>query len=259
MEPLDVSVRDHVAYAVIDRPGAHNAIDEGLLDALERLLDTVRRRDDVRVLVITGRGDAFCLGLDLQLLRRAFDDLEYFRQVLDRYQAILLGLEALDVPVVAAVNGTTRAGGFELLLACDLVLVAQEARIADHHTHFGMLPGGGASQRAPRKLGVQQAKALLFTAGWLDGREAVAAGVALRAVPRDELSSAVEELVAQLRTKPRTCLGELKRLIADGDDLDVTQAVALEIDRLVAYLRDSPDGHEGFHAYLEQRPPSWSL
>jgi enoyl-CoA hydratase/carnithine racemase len=258
MDSIDFSVRDRVAYAVLDRPDSLNAIDESVLDGLESVLTTIRDGADVRALVITGRGDAFCVGLDLQLLQRAFDDLDYFRAVLLRYNQVLLDLEALDVPVVAAVNGTTRAGGFELALACDLVLIADEARIADHHTHFGMLPGGGASQRAPRKLGDQRAKQLLFTAGWLTGPEAVAAGLALRSVPAAELDAAVEDLVSQLRTKSRACLGTLKYLIADGSQLPMTEAVSLEVERFMDYMHTYPDGHEGFHAYLEGRPPSWA-
>jgi len=259
MDGIDFGVRQRVAYAVLDRPDAHNAIDETVLEGLQGVVDAVRRDDDIRALVVTGRGDAFCLGLDLQLLRRAFDDLDYFHDVLRRYNAVLFALEHLEVPVVAAVNGTTRAGGFELALACDLVLIAESARIADHHTHFGMLPGGGASARAPRKLGDQQAKALLFTAGWLTGREAVAAGLALRAVPAADLPDAVEELVSQLRTKSRACLGTLKRLMADAQPLPLPAAVALEVERFVDYLRVYDDGHEGFRAYLERRPPTWSL
>ena len=257
MNTIDLALRDRIAYATIDRPDARNAVDDEVIADLRSTLDAVAG-SDARALVVTGRGDVFCLGLDLGLLRRAFEDLDYFADVLRRYNDVLLALEDAEVPVIAAVNGTTRAGGFELLLACDLVVVADEARIADHHAHFGMLPGAGASQRAPRKLGDQQARALLLTGGWLTGPEAAAAGIALRSVPRAELDDAVEALVSQLRGKSRACLAQLKRLMRDGAGLPLDQAVDMEAQRLIAYLRTHDDGHEGFRAYLERRPPSWS-
>jgi enoyl-CoA hydratase/carnithine racemase len=257
MTALRRQVQDRVLHVTIDRPESLGAVDEAVLEGLEAAIAAVRADRRLRALVITGTGDAFCVGLDLGLLRRAFGDLAYFRAVLERFNALLFDLEALDVPVLAAVNGLTRAGGFELLLACDLVLVAEDARIGDVHTRFGVLPGGGATQRAPRKLGSQRARELILTARWLTGREAVDYGIALRAVPRDALDGAVDELLAGLVDKPRDCLGAAKHAIVAGADLPLRAGVDLEVDTLLAYLASSPAGPEGFAAWLERRPPRW--
>jgi enoyl-CoA hydratase/carnithine racemase len=249
--------RERVAWLTLDRPDALNGIDEDVIADLAAVVDGVRRDPDVRALVVTGAGDAFCVGLDLGLLERAFADLDYFRSVLERFNGVLNDLEALEVPVIAAVNGVTRAGGFELLLACDLVVVASEARVADHHAAFGMMPGGGATQRLPRKIGDQRAKALILTARWLHGDEAVAWGLALDSVPRAALPERVEALAADLVDKPRPCMAAVKAAIAAGAHLPIHDAVRTEIEVFDRYMRTHDAGHEGFAAYREGRDPSW--
>lgn len=250
-------VADRVATCTLNRPSAMNGIDEEILAGLAEVVAKVRADDSVRTLVITGAGDAFCVGLDIDLLGRAFGDSAYFRTVLERLKAILLDLEALPVPVIAAVNGLARAGGFEIALACDLVVVADEARIADHHMSFGIVPGGGATQRAPRKMGQQRARELIFTARWLRGPEAVEAGLALRSVPRAELDAAVEALTSQIRSRSRACLAATKAAMNEGAALPIGEAVDVEIAHFMEYLDGEPTSREGYQAYLEKREPVW--
>ena len=243
----------------LDRPGALNAIDDAVVERLDEVLARIERDDSVRALVVTGTGETFCVGMDLACLERGFRDHAYFRSFLERLAAVLLRMEALPVPVIAAVNGLTRAGGFEIVLASDLVLIANEARIADDHGRFAVLPGGGSTQRAPRKLGWQRAADLILTARWIEGPGAVEYGIALRSVPRAELSAAVEELVDRLRGKSRAFLGAAKAAMRDGAALPLEDAVRLEIDRFIQHLERSPDAQEGFTAYREKRPPRWSM
>ncbi|MGH3115149.1 MAG: enoyl-CoA hydratase/isomerase family protein, partial [Gaiellaceae bacterium] len=216
MSAVEYEVRDRIGYARLNRPRALNAIDEEVLAALAGLVETVAGDEDVKAFVLTGTGDAFCVGLDLGLLERAFADTAYFRDVLVRLKDLLLGLEALPMPVVAAVNGTTRAGGFEIMLACDLVLVADEARIGDTHLAYGIVPGGGATQRLPRLVGMQRARDLIYTGRWIDGCEAVEAGLALRSVPSAGLDTAVEELVGVFRNRSRAALAATKTAMRQG-------------------------------------------
>jgi enoyl-CoA hydratase/carnithine racemase len=250
-------IRDRVGYATFNRPKALNAIDEEVLADLAALLPRVGGDPGVKALVFGGAGEVFSVGLDLGLLEKAFADTEYFRDVLVRLKRALLDVEALPVPVVAAVNGLARAGGFELMLACDLVLIAEEARIGDTHVAFGILPGGGASQRLPRLIGRQRARDLILTGRWIMGPEAVAMGLALRSVPRADLPAAVEELVARFRSLSRPALASTKRLMNDGFALPLEDALDLEIERFIAYLDTEPTAREGLRASLERRDPAW--
>ncbi|HVL89314.1 MAG TPA: enoyl-CoA hydratase/isomerase family protein [Actinomycetota bacterium] len=255
--PVDIRVRDRVAFLTLSRPEARNAIDEAMLEALPPALRRVRDDPDVKALVITGAGDAFCIGLDIDLLERAFDDPEYFRDVLERFKRILGDIEALPVPVVAAANGLTRAGGFELMLSCDLAVVAAEARIADHHLAFGIVPGGGSTQRLPRKIGEQRAREIIFTGRWLTGDEAAHYGLALHAAPLTRLGDAVEDVVAPLRHRSRTALAATKAAMNEGASLPLVQALGVETDVFMRYLTNDPHAAEGFRAYREGRDPQW--
>lgn len=255
--PVLFEARDRIGTLTLHRPDAMNGIDEAMLAALPHTLAAVAADPGVKALVITGAGDAFCVGLDIGLLERAFADLAYFRDVLERFKRVLLDLEALPVPVVAAVNGLARAGGFEMALACDLVLIANEARIADHHLSFGIVPGGGATQRLARRVGQQRAREIIFTARWVSGEEAAAIGLALRSVPRAELPDAVESLVGVFRDRSRPGLAATKAAMNEGAGLPLAQALDVEIDHFLRYLAEEPTSREGFRAYVEKRAPSW--
>ncbi len=251
-----ISERPHAVVGTLDGGGL-NSLDEEALGGLDALVDRAAGDQDVRALVLTGAGSSFCVGLDLGLLGRAFDDHDYFLDVVGRFHAVLRRIEALPVPVVAAVNGTTRAGGFELLLACDLVVVADEARIADHHLAVGMLPGGGASARLPRLVGPQRAREILFTGRFLTGPEAADVGLALRSVPGERLLETALELAAGIAGNPRHTLGRLKALLDEQDGLPVAEACRVELAHFRRYLDEEPLADDGYRAFVEKREPAW--
>jgi putative hydratase len=255
--PVQSEIRHRVWYSVLNNPSELNGITEQTLADLESVCSSIEASTSCRALVITGVEDVFCVGLHLRVLDRGFKDHAYFKSTLDRYNALLFQLSALPVPVVAAVNGTCRAGGFELMLAADLVIVVDDARIGDVHTPFGVMPGGGSTQRLPRLVGAQRARDIILTGRWLTGVQAAAAGLALRSVPRAELNASVEELVDHFRAGSRSCLAEVKSVMRDGADLELASAVHLETERFMAYLDRSHDATEGFNAYRERRAPQW--
>jgi len=254
---VEYEVRDRVGYATLNRPHALNAIDEGVLGDLAALLPQVADDQGVKALVFSGAGEVFSVGLDLGLLEKAFADTTYFRDVLERLKRILLDIEALPVPAIAAINGLARAGGLELALACDLVLIADEARVGDTHLAYGIVPGGGATQRLPRAIGRQRARDLILTGRWIMGPEAAEIGLALKSVPRASLEAAVEELAGRFRGLSRACLGATKAAIVAGAALPLDEALDVEIDHFIRYLDTEPTAREGFNASLERRDPVW--
>jgi len=256
-DTLNFEIRDRVGYVQFSTPDTLNSISEARLEDLERVIAQVNENAEVRALTITGSGRAFCIGLDLELLQRAFADIGYFEKVVRRLQAVLLDLESLPVPVIAAVNGYARAGGFELAIACDFMVIADEAKIGDRHTNLGVLPGGGISPRLPRRVGEQRAKALVLLAPWLSGEQAVDYGLALRSVPLAELPAAVEDMLGELRHRPRECSAAIKRAMHAARTLDSAQAVEFEIRTFVEYMGKLPYGLEGYQASLAGRTPSW--
>jgi enoyl-CoA hydratase/carnithine racemase len=254
---LEFSIRDRVARVRFSTPESLNSISEDRIADLQAVVRAVREDTSVRALTITGSGRAFCVGLDFDLLKKAFADIGYFESVVRRLNAVLLDIEELPVPVIAAVNGYARAGGFELALACDFILIADEAKIGDNHAQVGVMPGGGATQRLPQRIGLQKAKALVFMANWLTGPEAVACGLALRSVPLAQLEQASEEMLSVLVHRPRSLSATLKRTMNASRVLDRRTGIEFEISNFVSFMGNEPIGREGYNASLEKRDPAW--
>jgi enoyl-CoA hydratase/carnithine racemase len=254
---LTLEIRERIARVTFTTPDALNSISEERIADLQHVVRTVREDESLRAMSITGTGRAFCVGLDLNLLKKAFADINYFESVVRRLNGVLLELEDLPIPVIAAVNGYARAGGFELALACDFILIADEAKIGDNHAQVGVMPGGGATQRLPQRIGMQNAKALIFMANWLTGREAVDCGLALRSVPLTQLNAATEEMLSVLVHRPRTLSATLKRTLHAGRLLDRKAGIEFEISNFVHYMGQEPYAREGYHASLEKRDPTW--
>jgi enoyl-CoA hydratase/carnithine racemase len=254
---MQYRVDRRVAYVTFCRPERMNSIDEDTLADMQWLIGELSGDPDLRAVVLTGTGRAFSVGLDLGLLERAFDDVDYFETVLRRLNAFYVALEDLPMPVVASVNGIARAGGYEIVLAADLVVISDDARVGDVHAPFGVPPGGGASYRLPRRVGEQRAKELIFTGRWLVGPETVEYGIALRSVPADALEKATEELVEQLRDKPRSCVGTAKAMIHDSRHLPTAAAAETELRAFMHWARTAGDPGEGMRAFVEHRAPNW--
>ena len=236
-----------------------NSLTPHTIAQLNQMLRAAEDDPTLRAVVIRGAGDkAFSVGMDLTFLGDCFADPDgVFVPFLRSYHATLQRLEHLGVPVVAQVDGLARAGGFELILACDIVIVADDAKVGDVHVSFGVPPGAGASARAARKLGDQRAKALMLTPTWLDGPTMVAWGLALSSHPRAELDRAVEAFVASMRGQSRPVMAMTKRLITSARELTFEQGLDYELAMFEHALRELPDIGEGFEAFRDKRPSHW--
>jgi enoyl-CoA hydratase/carnithine racemase len=256
---LDFSVDDRVAYSTFARPESRNSLSEQSLDDLNDVVARVQEDHHLRALVLRGQGDAFCVGLEPELLASAFADLEYYEHLLTRVAATCLSLEALEVPVIAAVNGTASEVGFELALACDFIVIADDAEIGDGRGDKGRVPGGGATVRLPRAVGAQHAREILYSARLVPGTEAAAIGLALRSVPAAKLDAEVATIASGFANKSRGALATVKRQINGELGLDTPSGVEYERSEFLRYLREpGSDALEGFRAGQEERPPSWT-
>ncbi|GAA1386381.1 enoyl-CoA hydratase/isomerase family protein [Pseudonocardia kongjuensis] len=242
-----------VTTVTLNRPERLNAIGPETVAALDAALDDLPPQN--RVLVIAARGRAFSAGGDLTAISTlAGDDaLERFHASIS---AVLRRIELLPVPVVAAVNGITVAGGLELVAACDIAVAAESATFGDGHPRFGLLPGGGGSVRLPRRIGVTRAKYLMFTGESVPAATMQAWGLVSRVVPDDALRPAVEELSGLLAARSRDGLARMKDLIDTGLESTPDDALARE-QVVVGEHTGSADYHEGLAAFRERRAPRW--
>ena len=247
--------RGPAAWIRLTRPDKRNAIDADVLAGIGAGLDRAAE-DGARVVVLTGSGPAFCAGADLSAVGADLDDLGAIERLLDGASKLTLRIEEHPTPVIAAVNGAAIAGGFELVLACDLVVAAESAKLADGHAKWGLFPGAGSSVRLPRLIGANRARHLMYTGVTMSARQMQELGVVNLVVPDDELDTAVVTLCDQLASRSPAMLRRMKRLITTALTMPVPAALSLEYAEACEHLR-SPDVAAGLAAFAHGRPPSF--
>lgn len=226
---VDVAVVDAVATVTLNRPEALNAITPAMLAELISALEALAADGSVRVVVLTGAGRAFSAGVDLKALGERSLDGGSVGDILDvpARRAIEL-LTTMPKVVVAKVNGFCFTGALELALACDLIVVAEAAKLGDTHAKFGLRPTWGMSQRLIRLVGAARARELSYTARTFTGAEAAAWGLAVRTVPAPELDGAVDELVAALLANSGDSQAAYKDLYRAALDHGLASGLAYE-------------------------------
>ncbi|MEO8298426.1 MAG: enoyl-CoA hydratase [Burkholderiales bacterium] len=225
--PLVLVERCEPGYAVVtlNRPDAMNALSRRLRAELAAAIDALATDSAVRVLILTGQGRAFSAGIDVKEL--ATLGLAGSDAVADPVAA----LARFTGPVIGAINGVAVTGGFELALACDVLLASTSARFADTHARIGVMPGWGLSQRLSRAIGISRAKELSLTGNYLGAEQAAQWGLVNRVVAPDELLPQARQLALDMLSVAPHMLTAYKRLIDDGFALPFGDAMALEARR----------------------------
>ncbi len=244
-----------VARLTLNRPKALNALNSELLGELERALDELAARDDLRAVLITGAGEkSFVAGADIAEMRDKTP--EEARRFAAQALATFKRLENLPVPVVALVNGFCLGGGCELALACDWAVASDNALFGQPEVLLGVIPGFGGTQRLPRRIGPAMALDLITTGRKIDAREALRVGLVNRVVPQAELETLAEELTRQLGANGPQAIRAAKQAIHAGQDQPLDSALALETS-LFALGFAGTEQREGMGAFLEKRAPNF--
>lgn len=242
-----------VADLRLDRPDQLNAFDTVMLLELREIqLELADLAGDVCVVVLSGRGDAFCAGADIGHINQIYRDTPRIRRFLHALRDAIVGFERLPQPVIAGVHGVVLAGGIELMLGCDVVVAARSTRIADHHMQRGFIPGGGSTQRLPRRLPRPVARDLLLSGRWLRAQEAFDVGLVSRVVDDDELRGHVADLAATMASRSWRALSEVKRLASLAEALPLAEGLEEEIRTIMDYYAD-PRFREGLDDFLGDR------
>jgi enoyl-CoA hydratase len=246
--------RDRLGIITLNRPARLHAIDVPMLLAIERAIDKLEAGDDVRVIIVTGAGDkAFMAGGDINGLnsRRG---LAHYVEFSDLVHRVFRRFETSDKPTIAAVNGYALGGGMELMLATDIRILADTARIGLTEISLGLFPGAGGTQRMPRQIAPCVAKELMFTGDHIDAEQAVKLGLANRVVPKADLMQETLAFAARIAEKSPLVLKLMKRTINNGSDMTLVAGLAYEAS-MISLVLDSEDAHEGLGAFIAKRPP----
>jgi 2-(1,2-epoxy-1,2-dihydrophenyl)acetyl-CoA isomerase len=254
---------DAVARITLDRPAAKNALTIEMRDAIVDAVYAARADDDVRAVLVTGVGDAFCAGMDLSASTVAKASEPGYRTrstseaLREGVQAFIRELWELDKPTIAAVNGAAVGPGAHLALACDFVLVHERTRFLWSFAKWGLVVDAGGAYLLPRLVGLPRAKAMVMLGEGATGQEAVDLGLAYRCVAEDALEGAASELAARLAAGPTRSLGLSKRLLNASFETDLAHSLDLE-GAYQSLAATSSDLGEGMAAFKDRRDPEFT-
>jgi len=245
-----------VATLTLNRPECLNALNLELGAALLEALERAGAAEEVRCVVLTGAGRAFCSGGDLGLLRdaRARNAGHELESLVRAGKEIVLAICAMPKPVVAAVNGAAAGAGMNLALACDIRIASEEATFGETFARVGLFPDFGGTWFLPRLAGVGRSAELLYTGEMISAAEAARLGVVNRVVPRERFAEEVRALAARLAAAPPRPVREIKRLLFGACREELERALDYEIARQAECFQ-SEDSLEGMNAFFEKRPP----
>ena len=249
-----LDVADGIATVTLNRPQAMNALNRALRARLAEVMRQVDADDNVRAVILTGAGErAFTAGLDLKELGSEAGALGSANAT-DPADNPVKAIEVCSKPVIGAINGVAITGGFEVALACDVLIASDNARFADTHARVGIVPGWGLSQKLSRMIGTSRAKELAFTGNFLDAATAHAWGLVNHVVAPDALLPLARKLAGDMASIDPAFLGQYKRLINDGFALSFGEGMALEAERSsAANAAVAPEAVEARRTAVQQR------
>ena len=218
-----------ITTITLNRPDKMNAITPTMLDELNQALEAASANDNVGVLVLTGAGRAFSAGVDLVALGELKLEAGSIGSGMDaKARNAIKTIESMPKPVIAKVNGFCFTGALEIALSCDLLYAAQEAKLGDTHTKWGLRPTWGMSQRLPRAVGFRKARELSFTARTFTGAEAAEMGMANQAVPAGDLDAIVANVAASIVPNSREAIAAYKDLYSAATNNTLNDGIQYE-------------------------------
>lgn len=255
-ETLKLEMGDNgVAVMTLTRPKSLNSVTEQLCHDIPDACKTVKENESMRVLMITGTGAGFCSGGDISVLA-AMDSPAKSKWTYDLSTGIVKAVYEMDIPVIAAVNGAVAGAGTALLMACDMIVAADTAKIAFNFINIAFCPDSGASYFLTRKVGYQKAAEILMFGKALSGQEAESLGIINKVVPAEELINEATKWASKIAAGPAYSLKMVKKLLRSAMSNDFYQQAELEsMYQVLTFASD--DFREGTQAFVEKRKPAF--
>lgn len=261
---LEKDPEDYIATLTLNRPERRNALNDVMQDEIGDAIEEVDSDDSVRVLVITGAGRAFCAGGDLDQLKGGSapgvwvsENVDDIRRSFKRTQRFMLGLQRMEKPVIAMINGASVGAGFDLACGCDIRIGSPRARFMVAYVKIGLFPGFGGTWLYPRMLGsLGKAAEMLFTGDFMEADEAHRLGFLNKLVPEEELESTTLEMARKIANGPPIAIRLSKLMLYRGLEFDLETAMKMAAAAETITLT-SQDHAEGTAAFRESRNPKY--
>ena len=255
-ETIIIKKEEHIATITMNRPDKMNALNTRMLQEMVAAIDEIARDDDVRVVVLTGAGRVFCSGADISEGGKASGlsgtPVEMHHNVRNSYQKVALGLQRLEKPTIAMVNGAAVGAGCDFAFACDMRVGSEKARFRNGFVRVGLIPGGGGTWLYTRLMGLGRGLEFLFTGDFLEAEEAERIGVLNKIVPDHDLERGTTELAQKIAKNPPLAVQMSKMMAYKALDTDLEAALE-QAAACQALALSSEDHREGVNAFMEKR------
>lgn len=245
-------VENHVATITMNRPKSLNSMNDGLIEGLHLALDKAAADNDVRCIVLTGNGKAFCAGGDLSYLN-SLEGVAAKKAFIARVGDVARKITLIEKPIIAYVNGVAAGAGVNLMLACDLVYASEKARFGESFAKVGLIPDCGGLYFLPKAIGVHKAKELMFTGDLIDAATAEKLGMLNHVCSDESLKAEVYAMAARLASSAPIAIGLTKKYL-NNTALTLDEVLNIE-ETTQSLLMGTDDCKEGIAAFYEKRPP----
>lgn len=250
---LKPNYHEGIAMVTISRPEAMNALNSKFFEEMDHFLSSLKENKDVKVLILTGEGKAFVAGADIsEMVEMNGEQGVAFSK---KGQATFAAIEALEMPVIAAVNGFALGGGCELAMACDFRIASTYAKFGQPEVNLGLIPGYAGTQRLARLVGLADALFLLYTADMIPAAEALRLGLVQKVVEPESLISEALAIASRIASKGPEAVKKVKKVTREGMLTSFGAGCTLESKEFGSLFGN--EGEEGMRAFLEKRKPSW--
>ena len=253
---IELKIENKIAYITLNRPEVFNSFNREMAFLLHDTLDACEKNDDVRAIVITGNGKAFCAGQDLKEVTDP-DLNPGFKKILEEhYNPIITRIRNIKKPIIGAVNGVAAGAGANIALACDIVVAHEKVSFIQAFSLIGLVPDSGGTFFLPRLIGFQKALALAMLGDKVSAAEAEKMGMIYKMIPFESFEEEVNTLALKLANMPTKALGMIKELYNKSMTNDLDAQLALE-SKLQIEAAQSDDYAEGVAAFIEKRKPKF--
>jgi methylglutaconyl-CoA hydratase len=257
LETISYSTENRIAKVLLNRPEVHNAFNEVMIRELLEVFQEISKSEDIRVAILTGRGESFCAGADLNWMKRMVN-FSYEQNLEDslKLAELFYLMYSLPKPVIAAVNGAAIGGGTGLVAVCDIAIASENAKFSLSEVKLGLVPAC-ISPYVIRKVGEGRCREFFLTGERVTAQRALELGLVNQVVPLTQLDMVVNDKAKQLLSSGPKAIAMCKELLKNVPGMSFNKAMTYTAE-MIASMRIGDEGQEGMNAFLEKRKPKWT-
>ncbi|MEZ4792724.1 MAG: enoyl-CoA hydratase-related protein [Gelidibacter sp.] len=256
MNSILLKIENKIAYITLNRPEVFNSFNREMALSLQSVLDDCEKKPEVRAIVLSGNGKAFCAGQDLKEVTSPELNPGFKKILEEHYNPIITRIRSIKKPIIGAINGVAAGAGANIALACDVVVAHEKVSFIQAFSLIGLVPDSAGTYFLPRLIGFQKAQALAMLGDKISAEEAEKMGMIYKVLPLENFEDEVEKLALKLANMPTKALGMIKELYNKSMTNDLEAQLALE-SKLQIEAAQSEDYSEGVAAFIEKRKPNF--